>query len=86
MRNEKKSVMLNAVLILHSEDFHRLIVMILAWNFRFQTLVRLKYYFKRRIRRKETLFCFCLICTVKVFGKKKKFWFWESWLCSSIFF
>ena len=70
MRNEKKSVMLNAVLILPSEDFHHLIVMILAWNFRFQTLIRLKCYFKRRIRRKETFFCFCLICTVKVFGKE----------------
>ena len=56
--------------------FTVLIVMILSWNLRFLTFVRLKCYLKRKMRRKETFaFCFCLICTDE-FGKKKVFsWF-----------
>ena len=53
--------------------FTVLIVMILAWNLRFLTLVRLKCHFKRKMRWKDTFaFCFCLICTDE-FGKESFF-------------
>ena len=40
-KKKKKILMIDAVLILPSEDFHRLIVIILAWKLRFLTLDRL---------------------------------------------
>ena len=79
--------MIDAVLILPLEDFHRLIV-ILSWNWDFLTLVRLECCFKSKIRRKRN-FAFCLF-VFDWYGwidlwKRKLFCFflfWKGVLCS----
>ena len=54
---EEEENMIDAVLILRSEDFHRFDCN-LVLKLRFFYSCRLKYCFKRRIRRKEPCFLF----------------------------
>ena len=60
--------------------FTVLILMILTWNLRFLTLVRLKMLFKRKIRTKEIFFVLFLLFS---FGTDELV-FWKE--CSSLFF
>ena len=63
--NKKKRVekeMMDAVLILSSEDFHRFDCN-LGLKIEVSDSCRLKYYFKRRIKKKKVFLLFVCVCT-----------------------